>query len=152
MFLFKKKNPEAVTARDRDKERTAAERKSKEKKSKTKRRKIKRTVFDTMPYECFVSNYVCLLRSNVRAGRETVNLYSKTYLVPDVNYAALPEDQQWDMVRQYVGLLNSFDSQASLQVTLVNTSINREDFEQRLMLQHKDDGLNEERDEFIDEF
>ena len=135
MSFFSKKKSEAVTARDRDKERTAAERKSKTKQSKVKRRKVKRTVFDTMPYEYFVSNYVCLLRSNVRAGRETVNIYSKTYLVPDVNYAALPEEQQIEMIRQYVSLLNSFDSQASLQVTLVNTSINKEDFEQRLMLQ-----------------
>ncbi len=148
MSLFKKKKSDTVTARDRDKERTAAEKKSKSKESKAKRRKVKRTVFDTMPYEYFVSNYVCLLRSNVRAGRETVNLYSKTYLVPDVNYAALPEDQQWEMVRQYVSLLNSFDSQASLQVTLVNTSINKEEFEQKLMLKHQDDVLDEERDEF----
>ena len=148
MIFFRQKKTDAKSARDLDKERAEAGKKQNTKEKQNSRRRVKRTVFDTMPYECFVSNYVCLLRSNVRVGRETVNLYSKTYLVPDVNYSALPEEQQREMVQQYANLLNGFDSKASLQVTLVNTAINREDFEQRLMLRRKADGLDRERDEF----
>ena len=149
MSIFKRKTTdETKSARDLDKERTAHEKQVKAKSDHIKRRKVKRTVFDTMPYECFVSNYVCLLRSNVRAGRETVNLYSKTYLVPDINYSALPADQQEMLAQNYENLLNAFDSQASFQITLVNTSINHEDYERRLMLKQTGDGLDEERIEF----
>lgn len=149
MKLFSNNQTEKKTARDRDKERTSSEqKKTKAKEKQPTRRKVKRTVFDTIPYECFVTNYVCLLRSKVRVGRELVNIYSKTYLVPDVNYSALPKEQQWEMIQNYVNLLNGFDSMASLQVTLINTAINREDFEQHLLLKMKQDSLDEERKEF----
>ncbi len=149
MWRFRKKTDSMKkTAREIDRERTAGERKSKAKSDHIRRRKVRRTVFDTMPYECFVSNYVCLLRSDVRVGRETVNIYSKTYQVPDINYSALPRDQQQELVTYYQNLLNAFDSQAAFQVTLVNTAINREEFEQHLLLRQAADGLDEERTEF----
>jgi len=90
----------------------------------------------------------CQLRSKVRVGRELVNIYSKTYAVPDVNYSALPREEQEIMIQRYVNLLNGFDSMASMQVTLINTAINREDFEQRILLQDKNDGMDGERHEF----
>ena len=86
MLLFKK-NAEHTTAKELDKERELQDRKSRKKeKTSQEHRQIKRTTIQTMPYECFVSNYVMLLKSNVKIGKETTNLYSKTYLVPDVNY------------------------------------------------------------------
>ena len=64
-----------------DKEREADLKKTqKREKVQKEKRKIKRTTIQTMPYECFVSNYVMLLKSNIRVDKQTTNLYSKTYL------------------------------------------------------------------------
>ena len=91
-----------------------------------------------------------LLKSNVRIGKETANLYSKSYLVPDVNYSALTESEQQEKMNHYIDMLNGFDSTASLQVTLLNSKINREDFRDRLLLKDKHDGLDAERHELND--
>ena len=121
--------------------------KKKEKEVKAKR-KVSRTTIQTMPYERFISEYVMLVKSNVKIGKQTANLYSKSYLVPDINYSSLPATEQEAKLLAYVDLLNGFDSSASVQVTMHNTKINKKDFEKRILLQYKDDGLNEEREEF----
>ncbi len=137
------------SARSIDKEREAKLKKAQKKAKPVKeKRQIKRTTIQTMPYECFVSNYVMLLRSNVRVGRETMNLYSKTYLVPDINYSALTREQQLEKMQLYIELLNGFDSSTSLQLTLLNNKINKEDFKNRLLLKDAEDGLDDERHEF----
>lgn len=148
MSLFSKKT-DGKSARDIDREREAKTQKAKKKEKKDKQPlKIKRTVIQTLPYESFVSNYVMLLKSGVKVGKETTNLYSKTYLVPDVNYSALTREEQLVKMQLYIELLNGFDSTVSLQMTLLNTKINREDFENRLLLKDKHDGLDDERHEF----
>ncbi|HBN11039.1 MAG TPA: hypothetical protein DD392_03570, partial [Ruminococcus sp.] len=48
----------------------------------------------------------------------------------------------------YIDLLNGFDSTASLQITLLNSKINKEEFEDKLLLKNKNDGLDAERQEF----
>lgn len=147
MFGKEKNIKKSAKMIDREREAELKKENTKEKPVKEKR-KIKRTTIQTMPYECFVSNYVALLKSNVKIGRETANLYSKTYLVPDINYSALTKEQQLEKMQIYVDLLNGFDSTTSLQVTLLNSKINKEDFENRLLLKKQNDGLDEERQEF----
>lgn len=137
------------SASARDKEREAKLRKTKKKSpDKKDKRIIKRTTIQTMPYECFVSNYVMLLKSNVRIGRETANLYSKTYLVPDINYSALTTEEQLEKMQLYIDLLNGFDDTSSIQLSLVNTKINKDEFEDTILLHDKNDGLDEYRREF----
>ena len=131
--------------REREAELIKSEKKAKQVKEK---RQIKRTTIQTLPYECFVSNYVTLLKSNIKIGKETTNLYSKTYLVPDVNYSALTKEQQLEKLQLYIDLLNGFDSNTSLQITIMNTKINKYDFENRILLKDADDNLNHERHEF----
>lgn len=147
--LFRKEKTE-MTARDIDREREAENkrRRGKVKRSKQERRQVKKTTIQTMPYECFVSNHVMLNKSNVKIGNETANLYSKTYLVPDVNYSALTKAQQLEKMQQYIDLLNGFDSSVSLQVSIVNTKINKEEFAKRILLKDQADGLDAERQEF----
>lgn len=149
MFFRKEKDEHSARAADREREADLKKTQRKGKKQKNSR-KIKRTTIQTMPYECFVSNYVMLNRSNVKVGKETCNLYSKTYLVPDVNYSALTREQQLEKMQLYIDLLNGFDSSVSLQITLLNTKINKEDFKQRILLKDQPDGLNRERHEFND--
>lgn len=137
------------TAKQIDKEREVElQKKEKHNKEKKEKRKIKRTTIQTMPYECFVSNYVVLLKSNIKIGKETTNLYSKTYLVPDVNYSALTKEQQLEKMQLYIDLLNGFDASVSLQLSIMNTKINKYDFENRILLKEKNDGLDDERKEF----
>ena len=148
MSLFKKKDVTGDSAKERDKEREAnSKHKTKEKTPKEKR-KIKRTTIQTLPYECFVSNYVMLNKTGVRIGKQTANLYSKTYLVPDINYSSVTMEQQEELQALYIELLNGFDDTSSLQVSILNTQINKEDFSARLLLKDRDDGLNNERHEF----
>jgi len=111
-------------------------------------RSVKKSTVQTMPYECFVSNYVCLLKTGVRINKETTNLYSKTYLVPDTNYSALTKKEQHAMMLSYIEMLNGFDSATNLQITLLNTKMNKEDFQDKVLLKRQNDGLNEHRDEF----
>ena len=66
MGLFgKKQSADATSARERDKLRESEENKKKKQKKEKVKKKIKRTVMDTLPYECFVSNHVMLLKSGV---------------------------------------------------------------------------------------
>ena len=113
-FLFGSKKNEvsdtdAMTAKERDKLRKAESKSNQKKSKKIRQKKIKRTTFDTIPYKRFVSNYVMLLNDQVRCGRELLNLYSKTYLIADVNYTALAKDEQYMMLQQYAALLNLFN-------------------------------------------
>lgn len=152
MLFQKQKNEPEKSARALDKEREAENRRKSEKSTEKNKSRliVKRTTIQTMPYECFVSNYVMLLKSNVRVGKETANLYSKTYLVPDVNYSALTKAEQLEKMQIYIDLLNGFDSTVSLQVSLLNSKINREEFRDRILLKDKNDGLDNERHEFND--
>ena len=145
---MRKKDGAEKSARAKDKAREAAAQKANKKQpQQNRKRRVAKTVLHTMPYECYVSNYVMLLKSNVRVGRETVNLYSKTYLVPDVNYSSLTKEQQLTKLQYYIDLLNGFDSTTSLQITMLNCQINKAEFEERLLLHDKDDGLDAERRE-----
>lgn len=152
MSLFKKKDNGSNTrsAKEMDKERESKTTKSKKEKSQKEKRKIKRTTIQTMPYECFVSNYVMLNKTGVKVGKQTVNLYSKTYLVPDINYSSVPVDKQRELQKIYIEMLNGFDDTASLQISILNTQINKEEFTQKILLKDKKDGLDEERHEFND--
>ena len=145
-----KKAPSEMTARDIDRKLETEQKRAigKRKRSLRERRKVKKTTIQTMPYECFVSNYVMLNKSNVRIGNDTANLYSKTYLVPDVNYSALTQAQQLEKMQNYIDLLNGFDSSVSVQISIVNTKINNEEFARNILLKDQQDGLNDERHEF----
>lgn len=135
------------TAKDLDKERLASENKKKIKDKKKQQRKVKKTTIQTLPYEKFISNSVMLLRSNVRIGKESANLYSKTYLVDDINYHSLSEHDQTEKLQLFVDFLNGFDSSVSVQISLVNTEINKEHFKDQLLLPDAADDYNDLRHE-----
>lgn len=145
----KEANSGELTAKDRDKLRRADKHKPDTKKITTvKQKKIKRTTFDTIPYKRFVSKYVMLLNDQVRCGREILNLYSKTYLIADVNYTALTKDEQYALLQRYAAMLNLFNEKASLQISLVNAAINQEEFKSKLLLKTQGDEYDKLREEF----
>jgi hypothetical protein len=152
-FKFFNKNNDTKSAKNRDKARlenndTDSKQKKENKARGKAENKVKRTVLQTIPYEQFVSEYVMLLKSNAKIEKQTANLYSKSYIVPDTNYSSLPMSQKELKILAYVDLLNGFDSTASVQITLHNTKINRKDFEKRILLQYNNDGNDKHRDEF----
>lgn len=134
-------------AKDIDKEQPKKKKVKKEKVTKEKR-KIKKTTLDTIPYQNFVSNSVLLLRSDVRIGKETANIYSKTYQVEDANYSSLPEEEQTAKLQIFVNLLNGFDANTSLQLTIINAPIDEDNFNKTILLQNKNDGFDDLRQEF----
>lgn len=136
-------------AKDIDKERIVEnEKKEKSKNKPTEKRKIKRTTIQTLPYEKFINKTTLLLQSNVKIGKRTANLYSKTYLVTDANYSSLTEAEQEEKLGIFIQLLNGFDSSISLQLSIINKKIDSEEFNSKVLLSEKNDELNDFRREF----
>lgn len=139
MTLLKKKNDSVkkITALEQDKKRTKVERKKKNI-AVNQKRNVKKTTMDTLPYEYFVSEYVMLLKSNVRVNKELTSIYSKTYKISDTNYHSLTEEEQLEKLQVYIEFLNGFDSNTSLQISIVNSKINIEDFENNILIKEND--------------
>lgn len=136
-------------AKDIDKERVAQlEKKEKAEKRNTEKRKLKRTTIQTLPYEKFINKTTLLLRSNVRIGKQTANLYSKTYMITDANYSSLTENEQMEKLKAYIQLLNGFDSTVSLQLSIINQKADKDFIQNKVLLPDKNDEFNELRHEF----
>lgn len=140
------------SARELDKERLENEKKKKVATNgkKKEKRKIKKTTIQTLPYEKFVNKNTLLLHSNVRFGKLTANLYSKTYLVPDANYSSLTEKEQLEKLNSFVKMMNGFDTASSVQISIINRKIDKEEFRNSILLKDKDDEYNELRHELND--
>ncbi len=108
----------------------------------------KRTTAETLPYVRFVSGHVMLNAENVKVGHETVSLYSKSYLVPDINYTVLTDEERAVKLRQFTELLNSFDSTVSVQMSLVSLPMRCTDFEKTFTPPFRSDGHDHQRKEF----
>lgn len=76
------------------------------------------------------------------------NKYSKTFKFQDINYAVASRNDKEMMFLEYSELLNSFDSGATTKLTINNRRLNRLDFEDQILIDMKDDGLNEYREEY----
>jgi hypothetical protein len=141
---------EATSAREADRLRVAKEARSKKTHKEPelhKKRRVKRTTVQTLPYERFVSDYIILLKSNVKIGKQTANLYSRTYVMSDTNYSSLTEEEQINKLKCYMEMLNGFDSSSGVQITLHNTQVNAREFAASVLLERKNDGLDAQRDE-----
>ena len=151
MRLITKKENKS-TAKSIDAERRKSLTKEKKKKTiikKTEKRVIKKTTIQTIPYECFVSNHVKLLKTDIKVGNELANIYSKTYRLFDTDYHTLNESQQLEFMSAYMNLLNGFDSTTGLQISIVNNE-NSETEIQKLLLKKNNDGLDDIRQEMND--
>lgn len=76
------------------------------------------------------------------------NKYSKNFKFQDINYAVASRNDKEMMFLEYSELLNSFDSGATTKLTINNRRLNRLDFEDQILIDMKDDGLNEYREEY----
>lgn len=76
------------------------------------------------------------------------NKYSLTYKFTDINYAVASKEDKESMFLDYSELLNSFDSGATTKITIVLRRINKKNFEDDILLEFKQDGLDIYRQEY----
>lgn len=76
--------------------------------------------------------------------------YSRTFRFTDINYSIASKADKTEMFLDYSELLNALDSGCTAKITLNNRKINKEEFEQSLLIPMKGDGLDEYRKEYND--
>ena len=76
--------------------------------------------------------------------------FSRTFRFTDINYSIASKADKTEMFLDYSELLNALDSGCTAKITLNNRKINKEEFEQSLLIPMKGDGLDEYRKEYND--
>ena len=76
------------------------------------------------------------------------NKFSKSFRFSDINYYIAGKDDKMEMFLDYSELLNALDSGSSVKITLNNRRINKEEFEQSLLIPMKGDRLDKYREEY----
>ena len=101
--------------------------------------KVPHSVQDCIPVERIYKDGIFYLGKNE---------YSMTYKFSDINYAVANKDDKEEMFLKYCELLNSLDSGALSQITIINRKLNRSDIE-RLKLNKKcSDDIEKYREEY----
>jgi len=108
-------------------------------KKKAKKLKIPKTAQDTIPYEAVYEQDGII---EIKPG-----IFTKSYLLGDVNYKIARREEQEEMFLRYGELLNSFDPSIRFEITINQRNINMEEFERHSMLPIKNDGLDHLRNE-----
>lgn len=80
-----------------------------------------------------------------RVGR---NKFARSYKFMDINYAVASREDKEAMFLDYSELLNSFDSGATTKITINNRRLNKQDFEQSILIPMQEDGLDLYRKEY----
>ncbi|MGC4019964.1 MAG: ATP-binding protein [Muricomes sp.] len=76
------------------------------------------------------------------------NKFAQTYKFMDINYAVASREDKEAMFLEYSELLNSFDSGATTKITIHNRRLNRQDFEQSILIPMREDVLDLYRKEY----
>lgn len=76
------------------------------------------------------------------------NKFSRMYRFTDINYAVASREDKEGLFLEYSELLNSLDPGCTTKITINNRRLNRLDFEEQILLEPRDDGLNVYRDEY----
>lgn len=74
--------------------------------------------------------------------------FSKTIQFFDINYQIARQDDKEDIFIKYCELLNYFNSTIGLQITVINKSVNRRTFEEKILLKERGDNFDEYRQEY----
>ena len=74
--------------------------------------------------------------------------YSKTYKFTDINYAVASNADKEKMFLDYSALLNSFDTEVTTKITIINRHLNESDIEKNIFIPMKDDALDKYRKEY----
>jgi len=74
--------------------------------------------------------------------------FSKTLRFSDINYAIASKEDKTAMFLGYAELLNALDTGSTTKLTINNKRLNRQDFEQKILLPHQNDVLDGYRSEY----
>lgn len=123
--------------------RNAKKRKNKSAKELKQRAKkkltIPKTVQDTIPYKrVFPKTGIIEIEDGV---------FSKSYLLEDVNYQVAKQEEQVEMFLKYAEFMNAFDPATKFQITINQKNMNIAEFEEATMLKMQNDSLDELREE-----
>ena len=75
-------------------------------------------------------------------------LFSRSYLLQDINYSVAKEADQIEIFTKYGRLLNSIDSSYNIQVTINNKNIDKSDFQSNVLLKLTGDHFDIYREEY----
>lgn len=109
------------------------------KKSAKKKARIPKSSQQSIPYSTASEDGI------LKHGKDR---YSKTFSYVDINYQVSKQDDQEEVFSKYCEFLNFFDDTVNLQVTIINKSFNKEDFESRVMIKSRNDHMEQFRDEY----
>ena len=76
------------------------------------------------------------------------NKFSKSFRFSDINYYIAGKNDKMEMFLDYSELLNALDSGSSVKITVNNRRINKEEFEESLLIPMKGDALDRYREEY----
>lgn len=77
-------------------------------------------------------------------------LYSKTIKFSDINYQIARREEQIDIFSKYCEALNYFDPSIGVQISIVNRSIDKQEFQEKMYIKMREDHLDEFREEYND--
>lgn len=101
---------------------------------------IPRSVQQVIPAKCIWPDGIWLVG----------NKYSKCWRFSDINYAIASKDDKTGMFLDYSELLNALESSATTKITVGNKQMNKQAFEESILLPLKSDTLNGYRKEYND--
>jgi hypothetical protein len=108
-----------------------------------KRRNIKTTLpkstQDVIPYIADYNNGIFEVEKGV---------YSKLYLINDVNYATESEEKQIEIFATYAEFLNAYDESTNISIYVDNRIVSKNEQQHRIFYQMADDKLDDHRTEY----
>jgi type IV secretory pathway VirB4 component len=107
------------------------------KKEKVETRRL--TAQDTIGYKRIFEDGIIEIEKGV---------YSKSISFTDINYQIAKQCDQETIFKQYSNFLNSFDPSVKLQITINNKNINENTLNEDVLLNYKNDELDEFRKEY----
>ena len=76
------------------------------------------------------------------------NKYSKTFKFADINYVVASENDKEEMFLDYMQILNSFECETLVKISIINSKINEQDVENNIKIGNERDKLDRLRKEY----
>lgn len=102
------------------------------------KKNIPTDVFETIPYRSVYKNGII---------EDYDGMFSKTYMIPDVNYETEADEKQGQMVYDYESVINSVDPGCTGQLTIINRNIDVNVIRNNILIKPAQDEYNQYRNE-----
>ena len=95
-----------------------------------------KTAQETIPYLSVYKNGIIEISENI---------FSKSYVIGDVNFSIASDEEQENIFMNYGKLLNMFGEKVAAQITIFNRNVDIDKFKKNVLLKLKGDGLDKYR-------